>query len=113
MMKDRANIFHQVTTTQVLVPNVDAKVNYSYLSVADIQNQVCQFIANPQVNVTESQQNREQVDTQIIDFPIGTDVRKNDRVENLDTGEVFVISFVSNRRSHHLRAVSKNVRSYL
>lgn len=98
------NIYHLEGTDDTPGFGLQTMENNSYPETADIEGQICHVHVGDQ-NVNESQRSPQR-DIELegaISFPIGTDVRVNDRIEDLTHGKNYIVSNPRNIRGNHIK----------
>ena len=99
LLTDRCNIFHLVETAEATTYGVPGESEYSYSNQADLIDVPCLF--GKESNRTfKNDPGVQIVQSYLVHFFIGTDVRFNDKV--IFNGTTYRLEVPRNMRGHHI-----------
>lgn len=102
LMDHKCNIHHIIKTSSGGGFGLPAEDKYSYSKDPDILSQPCHFKLNKLI-ITDSGPAKSFSSTSHADFPIGTDVRPNDKIVDLETNIVYYCNIPKNLRGNRIR----------
>ena len=99
----RANIYHITHGQRGPGYGLPASVSFSYPEKPDIERQVCHFGVKSRTWHVVQADPQANLDARIkVTFPVGTDVRLNDKIIDCDSGLHYTAEQPQNIRDHHI-----------
>lgn len=81
----------------------DQDVKYEYLNLPDIKKQRCHFHTKAfSMNMQQSEPFNTLTMARKLSFPIGTDIRINDKVVDCDSGIAYTAQLPTTIQNHHI-----------
>jgi len=99
----RCDIYHVIEDSQSPGFALPASPSFSYPAEPDEANVACHFAVKSFSHTIEQTQPANEYDAKIkLTLPIGTDIRRNDKIVELKTGLEYTAMQPRNVRGHHL-----------
>lgn len=101
LLDHRCAIYHMRKDSKDMGYGITSS-DFSYPDNPDHTNVPCHFNVNDGGNITQTENVNEYIVVGKLQLPVGTDIRINDKVVNLDTGVSYTAEIPKNIRNHHI-----------